>query len=136
MPASIRWRTPRSSAISAYTAALVAMHVSTSLLVTIPLAMAMCAVLSLAISLPALRVRGEYFVAASLGLQMIAFTVFAEWKTVTGGLGGLTERADRDDLRLSSCARWVRSSSRPLVCLALVTLAIFCCWCARASDAV
>src|ERR1043166_8258598 len=76
--------------ISAYTGALVAIHVSTSLLITIPVAMAICVVLSLAISLPALRVRGEYFVAASLGLQMIAVTVFTEWKTVTGGLGGLT----------------------------------------------
>jgi branched-chain amino acid transport system permease protein len=35
-------------------------------------------------------VRGEYFVAASLGLQMLAITVFTEWKSVTGGIGGLT----------------------------------------------
>src|SRR5258707_6682428 len=76
--------------VSAYTGALVAMHVSTSLLVAIPLAMAACALLSLAISLPALRVRGEYFVVASLGLQMIAYTVFAEWQSVTGGLGGIS----------------------------------------------
>jgi branched-chain amino acid transport system permease protein len=37
----------------------------------------------------ALRVRGEYFVAASLGLQMIGVTIFSEWKSVTGGLGGM-----------------------------------------------
>ena len=76
--------------IAAYTGALVALHVSTSLLVAIPLAMLLCALLSLVISLPSLRVRGEYFVVASLGLQMIAFTVFSEWKSVTGGLGGIT----------------------------------------------
>ena len=52
--------------------------------------MALCAVLSLVLALPALRVRGEYFVAASLGLQMLAFTVFSEWKSVTGGIGGMT----------------------------------------------
>jgi branched-chain amino acid transport system permease protein len=51
--------------------------------------MAICAVLSLAISLPALRVRGEYFVAASLGLQVIGVTLFSEWKAVTGGIGGV-----------------------------------------------
>jgi len=34
-------------------------------------------------------VRGEYFVAASLGLQMLALTVFSEWKSITGGIGGL-----------------------------------------------
>src|SRR5258707_6584636 len=58
--------------ISAYTGALVAMNVSTSLLVAIPVAMAICALLSLAISLPALRVRREYSLVASLCLQSIA----------------------------------------------------------------
>jgi branched-chain amino acid transport system permease protein len=76
--------------VAAYTGALIAMHLSTSLLVAIPAAMALCAVLSLVISMPSLRVRGDYFVVASLGLQMIAFTVFSEWKEVTGGIGGLT----------------------------------------------
>src|SRR6516162_5961489 len=52
--------------------------------------MAISALISLALALPALRVRGEYFVAASLGLQMLAITVFTEWKSVTGGIGGLT----------------------------------------------
>ena len=107
--------------VSAYTAALAAMHISTSLLVTIPLAMAMCTVLSLAISIPALRVRGEYFVAASLGLQMIAFTVFAEWKNVTGGLGGLTGVPIATILGYE--LRSARSSSRPLS-PRLVTLSI------------
>ena len=58
--------------IAAYTGALIALHVSTSLLIAIPVAMAVCALLSLVISLPSLRVRGEYFVVASLGLQMLA----------------------------------------------------------------
>ena len=52
--------------------------------------MAVAALISLALALPALRVRGEYFVAASLGLQMLAITVFSEWKSVTGGIGGIT----------------------------------------------
>ncbi|HMK79826.1 MAG TPA: branched-chain amino acid ABC transporter permease [Xanthobacteraceae bacterium] len=76
--------------VAAYAGALIALHLSPSLLVAIPVAMALCAALSLVISLPSLRVRGEYFVVASLGLQMIAFTVFSEWKDVTGGIGGLT----------------------------------------------
>lgn len=45
--------------------------------------------LSLCLALPALRVRGEYFVAASLGLQMMAVTLFTEAKGLTGGMGGL-----------------------------------------------
>lgn len=110
--------------ISAYTGALVAMHVSTSLLVAIPLAMAICALLSLAISLPALRVRGEYFVVASLGLQMIAYTVFAEWKSVTGGLGGITgvPIATLFGYPVRSLGAFLVVS---LVCLALVILVIW-----------
>ncbi len=46
-------------------------------------------VLSLLLALPALRVRGEYFVAAGLGLQMVGMTIFSEAHTLTGGHGGL-----------------------------------------------
>ena len=110
--------------IAAYSGALIAMHVSTSLLVAIPIAMAICAALSLVISLPSLRVRGEYFVVASLGLQMIAFTVFSEWKEVTGGIGGLTgvPVATLFGYRLHSLESFFGVS---LICLALVTFVIY-----------
>jgi len=75
--------------LGAYVSAWVAMHVHPSIFVTIPAAMASAAVLSLLLALPALRVRGEYFVAASLGLQVLAVTVFSEWKSFTGGIGGV-----------------------------------------------
>jgi branched-chain amino acid transport system permease protein len=75
--------------VGAYTAANVALHFNTSLFVAVPAAMAVAAALSLALALPALRVRGEYFVAASLGLQVIGVTIFSEWKSATGGIGGL-----------------------------------------------
>lgn len=45
--------------------------------------------LSLLLALPALRVRGEYFVAAGLGLQMVGITIFSEAHSLTGGHGGL-----------------------------------------------
>lgn len=75
--------------VGAYTAAFVALNFSDSLLVCMAAAMGLSALLSVALALPALRVRGEYFVAASLGLQMIGVTIFSEWKSVTGGLGGM-----------------------------------------------
>jgi branched-chain amino acid transport system permease protein len=75
--------------IGAYTAANVALHWTHSLPVAMVAAMATTAALSLVLAIPALRVRGEYFVAASLGLQVIGQTIFAEWKSVTGGMGGL-----------------------------------------------
>src|SRR5262252_7222523 len=75
--------------VGAYTAAQVAFATGGSLALSILAAMAATAALSLALALPALRVRGEYFVAASLGLQVIGVTIFSEWQIVTGGIGGL-----------------------------------------------
>jgi branched-chain amino acid transport system permease protein len=75
--------------IGAYTAAVAAMKFGAGFLIATCAGMAISGVISLALALPALRVRGEYFVAASLGLQMLAVTVFSEWKPVTGGIGGL-----------------------------------------------
>ena len=75
--------------IGAYTAAYLALHVTDSLMICLLAAFGLSALVSMALALPALRVRGEYFVAASLGLQVIGVTIFAEWKSVTGGLGGM-----------------------------------------------
>lgn len=75
--------------IGAYTAAVLAMNFGLGFIPATLAGMALAALISLALALPALRVRGEYFVAASLGLQMLALTIFAEWKPVTGGIGGL-----------------------------------------------
>jgi branched-chain amino acid transport system permease protein len=75
--------------IGAYTAAVAAMKFNAGFLTATFAGMLISGVVSLALALPALRVRGEYFVAASLGLQMLAVTVFSEWKPVTGGIGGL-----------------------------------------------
>jgi branched-chain amino acid transport system permease protein len=76
--------------VGAYTATFVAMKLGAGFLSATAAGMALAALISLALALPALRVRGEYFVAASLGLQMLAITVFTEWKWVTGGIGGIT----------------------------------------------
>jgi branched-chain amino acid transport system permease protein len=76
--------------VGAYTAAFAAMKLGAGFLSGTAAGMALAALISLFLALPALRVRGEYFVAASLGLQMLAITVFTEWKSVTGGIGGLT----------------------------------------------
>jgi branched-chain amino acid transport system permease protein len=76
--------------VGAYTATYAAMKLGAGFVPATAAGMILAALISLALALPALRVRGEYFVAASLGLQMLAVTVFTEWKSVTGGIGGLT----------------------------------------------
>lgn len=75
--------------VGAYTAAWVTMKLGVGFIPATLAGMIASGVISLALALPALRVRGEYFVAASLGLQMLAVTIFSEWKPVTGGIGGV-----------------------------------------------
>lgn len=75
--------------IGAYVAAQVALLFTADFLVAAIAAAVVAGALSLCLALPALRVRGEYFVAASLGLQMMATTIFAEAHSFTGGVGGL-----------------------------------------------
>jgi branched-chain amino acid transport system permease protein len=76
--------------LGAYAAAQIALVFTPDILVACVAAAVLSALLSVCLALPALRVRGEYFVAASLGLQMLATTVFSEAKSLTGGMGGLT----------------------------------------------
>ena len=75
--------------IGAYAAAQFTLHITSDLLLAAMVGAAVSGLLSLCLALPALRVRDEYFVIASLGLQMLAVTVFTEVKPLTGGFGGL-----------------------------------------------
>jgi len=75
--------------LGAYSGAQIALLLIPDVLLACVVAALIAGGLSLCLALPALRVRGEYFVAASLGLQMVAVTLFAELKPLTGGIGGL-----------------------------------------------
>ncbi len=105
--------------LGAYTAAFMAIHMGADFLTATGVSMLVCALLSLALALPALRVRGEYFVAASLGLQMLAVTIFSEWKWFTGGIGGITNipAARIAGFELSSPVHYLALA---LVCFALI----------------
>ena len=109
--------------VGAYTAALVAIHLDGGFLLSTAAGMAAAALISLALALPALRVRGEYFVAASLGLQMLAVTVFSEWKVVTGGIGGISNIPPASIAGYKVANSW-QYLLLTLACLALVTLAV------------
>ncbi|RKK05243.1 branched-chain amino acid ABC transporter permease [Pseudoroseomonas wenyumeiae] len=75
--------------IGAYTGAQLAILFIPDVLLACLAGGLLAGALSLCLALPALRVRGEYFVAASLGLQMMAVTLFSEAHVLTGGHGGL-----------------------------------------------
>ena len=51
--------------------------------------MLVAAVVSLAVSLPSLRLHEDYFVVATFGFQMILFSVFNNWMEVTRGPLGI-----------------------------------------------
>ena len=52
-------------------------------------AAAVCVLLNVLVTLPALRVSGDYFVVTSFGIQLLATAVFTNWTNATGGANGL-----------------------------------------------
>lgn len=52
-------------------------------------AAAVCIALNILVTLPALRVSGDYFVVTSFGIQLLATAVFTNWTNATGGANGL-----------------------------------------------
>lgn len=48
-----------------------------------------CIALNILVTLPALRVSGDYFVVTSFGIQLLATAVFTNWTEGTGGANGL-----------------------------------------------
>jgi branched-chain amino acid transport system permease protein len=76
--------------IGAYTSTLLVMELGFGFLPSLLLAMVATALLSLTISIPSLRLKGDYFVLASLGFQVIAFAVLYNWVGLTGGPFGIS----------------------------------------------
>ena len=48
-----------------------------------------CILLNVLITLPSLRVAGDYFVVTSFGIQLLATAAFTNWTEGTGGANGL-----------------------------------------------
>lgn len=60
-----------------------------SFLPALALAAFACIVLNILVSLPSLRVPGDYFVVTSFGIQLLATATFTNWREGTGGANGL-----------------------------------------------
>ncbi|HVC60159.1 MAG TPA: branched-chain amino acid ABC transporter permease [Acetobacteraceae bacterium] len=60
-----------------------------SFLPALAIAMVGCIALNILVTLPALRVSGDYFVVTSFGIQLLATAVFTNWTAGTGGANGL-----------------------------------------------
>jgi branched-chain amino acid transport system permease protein len=76
-------------ATGAYTSALLALHAAWPVWLAIPTGALAAALLSLALSVPALRVSGDYLMVSSIGFQLGLLQVIKNLE-ITGGQGGLS----------------------------------------------
>jgi len=75
--------------VGAYVSTLAMMKLGIPFFPSLLLAMVAAVLLSLTISIPSLRLRGDYFVLASLGFQVIVFAILYNWVSVTRGPYGI-----------------------------------------------
>ncbi|WP_428538952.1 branched-chain amino acid ABC transporter permease [Rhodopila sp.] len=75
--------------VGAYIVAYLLMNDLASFLPALAIAALGCIVLNILVTLPALRVAGDYFVVTSFGIQLLATAVFTNWTAGTGGANGL-----------------------------------------------
>src|ERR1700753_874558 len=75
--------------VGAYIVAFFLMNDIMSFLPALAIAAACCIALNILVTLPALRVSGDYFVVTSFGIQLLATAVFTNWTGGTGGANGL-----------------------------------------------
>ena len=75
--------------LGAYTSALLAVNFGASFIVGMLAGMTVAGLVSFVVSLPSLRLHDDYFVIATLGFQMILFSIFNNWMEVTQGPLGI-----------------------------------------------
>lgn len=75
--------------IGAYLAVFALMILNLPLLPALILVMVGTALFSLLVAYPSLRLKGDYFILATLGFQLIVFTILYNWVAVTRGPYGI-----------------------------------------------
>ena len=76
-------------ALGAYTSALLAVRCGASFPAATLAGMGVAILISLVVSLPSLRLRDDYFIIATFGFQMILFSIFNNWISLTRGPLGI-----------------------------------------------
>jgi branched-chain amino acid transport system permease protein len=77
--------------IGAYTTALLMVKLGVSFLPAIVIATMVSGILSFLISLPAWRLKGDYFVMLSLSVQVAVYSLLYNWTDLTNGPYGVTD---------------------------------------------
>ena len=75
--------------VGAYVVAFLLMNTAAPFRVALLAAAALCVLLNILVTLPSLRVSGDYFVVTSFGIQLLATAIFTNWTAGTGGANGL-----------------------------------------------
>ncbi len=75
--------------LGAYTSALLTVNLGVPFLIAILVGMVVASLLSFVISLLSLRLHDDYFVIATFAFQIILFSVFNNWVSLTGGSLGI-----------------------------------------------
>jgi len=75
--------------IGAYTSALLMTKLGLNFFLALPLGVILAMTLSLLVAYPSLRLRGDYFVLAGLGFQIIVFSILYNWEGLTRGPYGI-----------------------------------------------
>lgn len=91
--------------VGAYVTALCVLYLQWTVLPTLLLILVANVLLGLLIALPSLRLKGDYFILATLGFQMIIFTVLYNWTDVTRGpygIPGITDPVIIGSLKLDN----------------------------------
>lgn len=76
--------------IGAYFSAFFLLHLQLPFLVVAAIIMLGVAIISLLVSYASIRLKGDYFILASLGFQMLVFTILYNWTNVTQGPYGIS----------------------------------------------
>jgi branched-chain amino acid transport system permease protein len=76
--------------VGAYAAALTARELGLPFPLTVLVAVAVTTVLAGAVTLPALRVRGEYLILLTLAFQMVIYGLMLSWVALTAGRTGIS----------------------------------------------
>lgn len=111
--------------IGAYVGTLLMVNVGLGFWPALLLAVAVTVLLSLTISVPALRLKGDYFVLASLGFQVITFSILYNWTSLTRGPYGISGIPQPTVLGLeinSPLAYFLFTGAIALVCISLLYL--------------
>lgn len=109
--------------IGAYISTLLMMELGFNFLFSLLLAVTGSIIISLIISIPSLRLKGDFFVLASLGFQTIVFVILYNWTALTRGPFGIPgiPRPVILGIKLDSLGRFfIFSSITTIICFILM----------------